>query len=65
MSYAVQVRWPDGHWTFVVEGSTGVVEAYPTREVAEQAAVAWIKPGQEDAVRVVELPTVRSKWRPR
>lgn len=55
MKYAVQVRWPDGRWLNVLTSSGTEVELHDLRETAEQIRSTWIKPGHEDAVRVVEV----------
>lgn len=55
MSYVVQVRWPDGRWTYVMDSQAEIVRTYGTREAAEVMAAAWRKVGTEDAVRVVEV----------
>lgn len=58
MSYAVQVRWSDGYWMYVMNGAPFAeqrVQEYDSRDAAEEMAAMWIKPGHEDAVRVVEV----------
>ena len=55
MKYAVQVRWPEGHWTYVMKPwSMEEREIFDERADAESMAETWRKPGREDAVRVVE-----------
>lgn len=55
MKYAVQIRWPDGHWTYVMDTHGEKRVLHDTRHAAEVHRATWIRPGHEDAVRVVEM----------
>lgn len=55
MKYAIKVKWPDGGWMYVTEGSYDDlrVKVYATSEAAEEVAEAMRLTGKEDNVKVV------------
>jgi hypothetical protein len=53
--YAVQVQWFEGNWTYVMDTFGKHRLLYDTREQAEEMRRIWVKPGHEDAVRIVEV----------
>jgi hypothetical protein len=57
LRYAVQVRWPDDRWLYVMKPSprSDERELFDNRTAAEQLAEMWRKPERPDAVRVVEV----------
>lgn len=57
--FAVQVRWEDDVWTFVMKPySVDEIDIYPTREAADEAASIWA-PGSS---RVVSRQITITDW---